>query len=451
MLRGGFIVGVALAVIGAVTSCEDTGGLSGGSDDADAAPDATTAADVEPPKVDAAFDAPEVEGGCDAAAPDPTFLSDAIQIDSSGHFVCAVRANGAVVCWGDNSVGQLGIPAPDAGGTIASSAKPVVVPGIPPATHVSAGYQHACAVVTGGEVWCWGNGAKGQTGIGGGPTTGPVQILGSGFTPLTNIVATSAGGAFTCALAQGGGVLCWGDNGNGQLGSPGFPSTTDPIPVSGLGVATSISSGFFHACAMTSSGAKCWGGSQTGELGRSVGPEGGAPAEYPTGTTLTRIAASTVDTCAIDNAGNAICSGYNSSGQLGSTNATGNINTPFPIPELSTGDVTDVDVGWSHTCGTRKDESAFCMSAMPLAALGRGPLDASSSDNAARTVDGLSPVAAIKVGGRDYGSTNVHTCALVKPSCAKSGQVWCWGANGVGQLGNGTNDAHDRPVRVVAP
>jgi alpha-tubulin suppressor-like RCC1 family protein len=175
------------------------------------------------------------------------------------------------------------------------------------------------------------------------------------------------------------------------------------------------------------------------------------PADYPAGASVVRIVASTVDTCAIDTSGNAICSGYNLSGQLGTTNGGGNIDTPFPIPELSSGDIVDLDIGFAHTCGTRKDESAFCMSGSAMPALGRGPLDASANDNAARTVDGLRPVASIKVGGRDYGGTNQHTCAIVKPSCAKSGQVWCWGMNGVGQLGDGTIDARDRPVKVVAP
>jgi alpha-tubulin suppressor-like RCC1 family protein len=451
MVRRVFVLVVALAAVSAIASCEDTDGLSGGSNAADAAPDRDE--DVAAPVVDgAADDALLVDASCDAPAADPAFLSDAVEIDSSGHSVCAVRASGQVVCWGDNSVGQLGVAAPDAGGTTASSERPVVVPGVPPATHVAVGYQHACAIVAGGEVWCWGNGTKGQTGANGGPTSGPVQVLGASFTPLNNVIALAAGGAFTCALAQGGGTLCWGENNQGQLGTPGgFGLTTEPIPVAGLGVATSITAGFFNACAMTGTGPKCWGGSQTGELGRTVGPEGGAPGEYSTGATITRIVASSPDTCAIDVAGNAFCSGYNLTGQLGITNAMGNIMTPFPIPELSSGNITDVDIGFSHTCGTRKDESAFCMSGMPMAALGRGPLDASSTDNAARTVEGLHPVASIKVGGKDYGSTNQHTCAIVKPACAKAGQVWCWGANGVGQLGDGTTTERARPVKVVAP
>ena len=122
------------------------------------------------------------DASCPAPAADPAFLSDAVEIDTSGHFVCAVRASGQVVCWGENLNAQLGINppvdggAPDAG--TAFSSRGIVVPGVTGATHVAAGYQHACAVVAGGGVWCWGANTVGQ--LGDGTTTSrnlPVRVL----------------------------------------------------------------------------------------------------------------------------------------------------------------------------------------------------------------------------------------------------------------------------------
>src|SRR5688500_15386294 len=131
MMRWGFLFGIAGAAIAALASCEDTEGLSGGSNVPDAAAD-RTADDGSAPPADGAVEAAATDAGCDAPAADPAFLSDAVDIDSSGYFVCAVRENGQVVCWGDNTIGQLGVAAPDAGGTVASSDRPVAVPGIPP-------------------------------------------------------------------------------------------------------------------------------------------------------------------------------------------------------------------------------------------------------------------------------------------------------------------------------
>jgi len=55
-------------------------------------------------------------------------LADAIQlaISGAGSFACALRATGAVVCWGDNTYGQLG------DGTMTDRAMPVTVLGLPP-------------------------------------------------------------------------------------------------------------------------------------------------------------------------------------------------------------------------------------------------------------------------------------------------------------------------------
>ena len=312
--------------------------------------------------------------------------------------------------------------------------------------------------MTNGEVWCWGEGTKGQTGKDGTqPPPGLSHVNTEFGGPLSNVIALAAGGAFMCALTQGGGIQCWGENNLGQLGSRAVPQSQTPLPVTGLGVSTSVTAGFFHACAFGSGVARCWGGDQNGELGIPL-PDGGgsAPITYDV-TAPVRVIASSPDTCVLDTKGNALCSGYNLSGQLGATSMGDRLNVPFPIPELSSGDLRDIDVGMSHTCGIRTDGTAFCMSGTWFEALGRGPVDASTIDNSARPVLGpgsgsapLSPVESLKVGGKDYGNGG-HTCAIVKPACAAAGQVYCWGSNERGVLGDGTTTPRDRPVKVLAP
>ena len=455
--RGCFWVFGAPALLAGFVACASIDGLAGGSADTDAGDGATQAeATTDGASVDASVDG---DAGCPAPAADPAFLSDAIEIDTNGPAVCAVRQNGDVVCWGDNTKGQLGTATADGGSPgIDTSARPLRVGGIPKASHVAAGYGHACATDANGEVWCWGEGTKGQTGSDGAlPPPGLSQVITEFGGPLGNVIALAAGGAFTCALTQGGGVQCWGDNNLGQLGSRLVPQSPAPVAVPGIGVSTSLTAGFFHACALGGGTVRCWGGDQNFELGIPLPDGGGSPPIIYDVMAPARVTASSPDTCVIDAKGNVICSGYNQSGQLGATNMGDKITQPFPIPELSSGDVRDIDIGQSHTCGVRTDGTAFCLSGMPYEALGRGPLDASTIDNAARPVLGpgsgsapLFPVDSLKVGGREYGNGG-HTCAIVKPACAPAGQVYCWGSNERGVLGDGTTTPRDRPVKVLAP
>ncbi|HEX7839030.1 MAG TPA: hypothetical protein VF469_16240, partial [Kofleriaceae bacterium] len=85
---------------------------------------------------------------------------------------CAVTG-GAVWCWGVGLFGRLGQ------GTADRASTPVAVQGLPgPATKVAIGYDHACALLTDGDVWCWGKGDAGQLGDGRFASSfSPVRVL----------------------------------------------------------------------------------------------------------------------------------------------------------------------------------------------------------------------------------------------------------------------------------
>ncbi len=448
-------LGLTAAVAAVAVACASLDGLANGGVDASSEASDAGRTDAEDGAVlDGAL---EADAPCVIPAADPAFLSDAVDLDTSGPTVCAVRRNGQVVCWGDNAKGQLGIAPSDSGASGVMSARPVVV-GVGAALRVAVGYLHACAALADGTVWCWGEGALGQTGSDGSlPPPGLSQVGTSAGTPLGNVVGLSAGAAFTCALTQGGGVQCWGDNGRMQLGTAGASQSATPVQVANLGVTTTITAGYFHACALSSGTVRCWGSDSNGELGIAPPADGGvsSPTPYAVDAPV-RVIASSPDTCVIDTKSNVHCSGYNSDGQLGATTRLGNILSPFPIPELSSGDVIDIDVGMGHTCGIRRDRTAFCLSGVALDALGRGS-DAGASDNAALPVLGpgsdaalLASVHLLKVGGKDYGAAG-HSCAIVKPECAPAGQVYCWGKNEAGAVGDGTTTSRSRPVKVLAP
>jgi len=232
---------------------------------------------------------------------------------------CAVTTNGGVVCWGSNTFGQLG------DGSITSGATGVAV-GSFFVSPFSGGGGHSCALVNAG-VRCWGADSYGQRGCGGCGT----GALWSYVTGLTTDVQAIASGSFamhTCALTTGGGVKCWGNNGNGQLGDGTSGNVrSSPVDVLGLtsgvqavavgGISAFLASVVGHTCAlMTTTTVKCWGGVY-GSTPVDVLDAQGAPLNGIVG-----IAAGGAHTCALTAAGAVLCWGSNYYGQLGDGTTT---------------------------------------------------------------------------------------------------------------------------------
>ena len=170
-------------------------------------------------------------------------------------FTCTMLDGGAIKCWGQGS--SLG------DGTGISSFTPVEVVGLGgPAVALSAGREHACVLLGGGAIKCWGTMSfyAGHSGLGDNTTATrftPVEVLGLGGTA----VAIASGHVHACTILDGGAIKCWGDNFYGQLGDNTTTTRLMPVGVVGLGgtaVALALGQGF--SCAMLDGGAiKCWG------------------------------------------------------------------------------------------------------------------------------------------------------------------------------------------------
>ncbi|MDT5011214.1 MAG: hypothetical protein QOH57_2831, partial [Mycobacterium sp.] len=75
-------------------------------------------------------------------------------------------------------------------------------------------------------------------------------------------------GYHACALLTGGQIQCWGLNAHGQLGDGTGTNSSMPVDVSAISDATAIATGYLHSCApLTSGQIKCWGAQTRGELG----------------------------------------------------------------------------------------------------------------------------------------------------------------------------------------
>ena len=204
----------------------------------------------------------------------PAAASPLPVVSAGANHTCALMPSGQVLCWGDNTYGQLGT------GTNIASTVPVPVVGLPPATQIAAGDFHTCAIDPAGHAWCWGNNENGALGNGTNTdSTAPVPVSGNRiFTQLAagGIIygnKTSTNHAdFTCGVTQNGSIWCWGYGGDGQLGNGANLNSNIPVQVlRPAAKAVQVATGANHACVLlVDNSVWCWGFNAQGELGNNT-------------------------------------------------------------------------------------------------------------------------------------------------------------------------------------
>ncbi|MGW5424142.1 hypothetical protein [Streptomyces sp. NPDC003943] len=284
------------------------------------------------------------------AAPCPKPLDNVIEAAAGEWHNIALRTDGTVWAWGDNSYGQLG------DGTTDVRSAPVRVGSLTDVTAVAAGANHNLALRSDGTVWAWGGNGSGQ--LGNGTTTDssvPVQVCaentGTGCTSfLTGVTAISAGGAHSLALGAGGGLRAWGYNGDGRLGDGTTQQRLVPVPTLLTSGVKSMSAGGSHSLAVVSDGTvRAWGGNYTGQLGDGTTTNRPAPVRVcDVGTTapcttylsgVASVAAGPEHSLAVLSNGGVRSWGDNFSGQLGNGSARGATDSPVPVRVCATGTI----------------------------------------------------------------------------------------------------------------
>ena len=374
-----------------------------------------------------------------------TPLTGVTAISAGSDHACVV-AGGGVYCWGSDYDGQLG----DGGSS--SSANPVQVKGVSTgflsgATQVSAGSWHTCALLSGGNVDCWGDNGTYQLGHSGAadPTRTPVQVYSSGTTPLANVLSVDAGTGHTCAVISGGALMCWGSNFDGQLGQSGPHTSVLPVHVMASGSAplanvSEVSAGDAHTCAVLSIGElECWGDNSMDQLGTGVIGHSATPVHVlasPTATlaNVSKLISGADHTCALLTDKTVWCWGANSDGQLGNGTTADN-STPTQVLGIGgsgfLSNVSQISAGYGHTCALITG-GVVCWGADDGGQLGNGA--ALPADHS------LYPVQVVGVGGTGFLPAMSQLSAGGWFTCARSsGSLYCWGSNYNGQLGNGSS------------
>lgn len=187
------------------------------------------------------------------------------------------------------------------------------------------------------------------------------------------------GGHHTCLTEADGGMRCWGRNHDGQVGDATFDDKSTPTAVSGIvDKVYALAAGEKHTCAHVAGQVFCWGDSHEKQIG-----------DY-----------------------------------------SDDQNVPVAVGGIGT-QVSSLGSGNFHACGTQQLSGLYCWGRNDFGELGIGqvtwreptPLEVQFPDPAPGTI--------AKVDGGP-----LFTCAL-----ASSGELYCWGENTFGQVGNG--DSYD--------
>lgn len=413
------------------------------------------------------------------------------QVNAGNDSTCAV-ADQEAFCWGNNGSGQLG------NSSTTSSTSPVAVTAsvmTGEVTVISSGYNHACAVAD-GDAYCWGDSTYAQLGNGtGGTSSSPVRVAGT-FSSRT-ATTVSAGKYFGCITGRTP-AACWGLGTSGQLGYGGSTTKSMPVDValdgqacpSGavrVGTNCSLVEGTDYYFRLgysigswtapnsdwkktttktrdavdpsldtrtTKSITSTWPAVPEAEdsaveytLQRSLSSDGANPATIATTSDqsatdsggvappleYSQISAGNQHTCGIVE-GSLYCWGRNSNGQLGLGNTT-DVTEPKEVTYFAGKTVTDVSAGSTHTCAVA-DGQVYCWGLNSSGQIGDGSYTTRTSPVAVSGQSGYT-VTDVAVG-------TSHSCAITE-----GGDLWCWGLNAYGQLGNGTTTTSAVPVGPI--
>src|SRR5690554_5858907 len=355
---------------------------------------------------------------------------------------CFITAdNGSVMCWGDNKQGQLGNgkriePETDGEPTFEDgenaeefkenlfSHTPVAVVNydnnpVIDAIEISASENHTCALLTAGNVKCWGSNLNGQLGnsqLSGKKTSSTAVDV--NVADLQGVKAISVGNTYSCALLEAGDIKCWGKIPSG-FSANNLLELTNKKP-------SQLATASAHACVVTEDNqVQCWGDSS--KLGHSE-----SEATEVTGIDKALLVSSKGNhSCALLNNGRVECWGDNLSGQIG--NGLGDLNsvlTPNRVRNLS--QVISLSSSEQYNCAATVAGQVLCWGNNQYGQLGYVP---SKGATHVRPFSSIPTVVEGITTAKEVSVSQNHSCALLI-SEAKEESVSCWGKNDSGQLGN---------------
>ncbi len=331
----------------------------------------------------------------------------------SGQHSLAISAEQSFgYAWGANQTGQIGF-APTATAETSRRYPFLWSPGGQVWTQVASGDWHSVALQADGTVWTWGLNTKGQ--LGDGTTVDHAQPR--PLSELSRVSAVAAGSHHSLAVTEDGRVWAWGENDYRQLGNNSVDTARTPGPVQvwvegtaarpghaeDLTGVVAVAASPVHSVALKSDGTVwAWGDNRYGQLGL--------------GNTLSKATAHPVIGLPPVRA---ITAGGTTQEVLQDNGEVQLLTTAYTLALTADGAVW----GWGYNGHCQLGDSEGLVTLTP------------------RALPNLSRLGAL----RALVSGGGHGVALTA-----DGQVWTWGDNSAGQLGDATPGRRCEPAPVLA-
>ena len=285
-------------------------------------------------------------------------------VSAGASHTIAIKSDGTLWAWGENSRGQLG------DSTTNSSLTPKKI-GTDTWNTVSAGAFHTVAIKSDGTLWAWGANWSGQLGDG---TTADKDIPTQENSKSTNWSAVSAGYAHTVATKDDDTMWAWGSNNYGQLGNDTTVNSSTPVK-NGSNVSRNIvAAGESYSAGILNNGTLwAWGDNNGGELGDGTNVDKKTPTQEVSKSNNWRtVAAGCAHTVAIKNDGTLWAWGDNDEGVLGDGTTDGKL-VPTQESSKST-NWSAVTAGEDHTVALKSDGTLWAWGENNTAQLGDGTI-----------------------------------------------------------------------------
>jgi alpha-tubulin suppressor-like RCC1 family protein len=277
---------------------------------------------------------------------------------SAGYYhFSAIKTDGTLWSWGQNTKGQLG------DNTLVKKSSPVqTIPGGTNWKFVTCGLIHTAAIKADGTLWMWGDDSSGQLGNNlsgfGLAYSSPIQTVASG----TNWKSVSCGEYWSAAIKTNGTLWTWGGNANyGQLGDNTSVDKSSPVQTIAGGTNwKQVACGMRHCTAIKTDGTLwLWGFNLYGQLGNNdgTGTPRSSPIQTIAGGTNWQFVNSHINTSttAIKTDGTLWLWGKNAYGQLGLNDT---VPRSSPVQALAGGtNWKSVHAAWGQILRIRDDST----------------------------------------------------------------------------------------------
>ena len=369
------------------------------------------------------------------------FMDNVSDAYVGNYFICGLKNNKELYCWGRNDYGTVGA---GVDGDVSTPTK--VLSGVKKYEKTS---DHSCAITTKDQLYCWGYNDYGE--IGNGSTSKTVK---SPANILNDVKEVKLYDSSSYAITGNGDLYCWGRNKYCLAAKDNDQSLRLPIRITTNVKKVVVDNNNDYNCAIkTNDDLYCWGKFKSGQIGDINENYFSKP------TRILGNVNKVYNNCALKTNGDLYCWGKNEFGSLGIKEEI------LPRPKKITDNVSKV----SNKCAIKTDGSLLCWGKLTdegqrmVESAGKvSDIFASNDYFCLTTIEGalscdfnqspLSPSFGnfskpqlVLKGITDVVSKASHRCAL-----KDNKDLYCWGYNFYGQVGNGSTKVATSPVKVLS-